>query len=161
MTEQQFTEAFERQKDRIFRLALSYTKSLPDAEDVCQDVFCKLLTQPLFEDSEQEKAWLIRVTINACKNLLRSGWWKRRVPLEKAKLLPAGDPADREFLAHILALPPKYRVVIHLHYYEGYTAREIGEQLGISESAVQNRLMRARRKLKVQLEEEQQYEASI
>ncbi|MDO5547902.1 MAG: RNA polymerase sigma factor [Eubacteriales bacterium] len=160
MTEEQFTGAFERQKDRIFRLALSYTKSVPDAEDVCQDVFCKLLAQPPFEDTEQEKAWLIRVTINTCKNLLRSSWWKRRVPLEKAELLPAGETESGAFLAEILELPPKLHVVIHLHYYEGYTAREIGEQLGISESAVQNRLMRARRKLRGYLEEEQ-YEASI
>lgn len=150
MTEQEFVAAFERHRDRIYRLALSYTKSRADAEDVCQDVFCKLLRQPAMQP-EHEKAWLIRVTINDCKNLLRSSWWKRNQPLETASALEAQE--DDVFLEEILALPPRLRVVIHLHYYEGYTAREIGEQLGISESAVQNRLMRARQKLKTAMEE--------
>lgn len=149
MTEQEFVAAFERHKDRIYRLALSYTKSQADAEDVCQDVFCKLLKQPVMEP-EHEKAWLIRVTINDCKNLLRSGWWKRNQPLETAYGLAA--PGDNEVLREVMDLPPRLRVVIHLYYYEGYTAREIGEQLGISESAVQNRLMRARKKLRVAME---------
>ncbi len=149
MTEQEFVAAFERHKDRIYRLALSYTKSQADAEDVCQDVFCKLLKQPVMEP-EHEKAWLIRVTINDCKNLLRSGWWKRNQPLETAYGLAA--PGDNEVLREVMDLPSRLRVVIHLYYYEGYTAREIGEQLGISESAVQNRLMRARKKLRVAME---------
>lgn len=149
MTEQEFVAAFERHKDRIYRLSLSYTKSQADAEDVCQDVFCKLLKQPVMEP-EHEKAWLIRVTINDCKNLLRSGWWKRNQPLETAYGLAA--PGDNEVLREVMDLPPRLRVVIHLYYYEGYTAREIGEQLGISESAVQNRLMRARKKLRVAME---------
>lgn len=149
MTEQEFVAAFERHKDRIYRLALSYTKSRADAEDVCQDVFCKLLKQPKMEP-EHEKAWLIRVTMNDCKNLLRASWWKRNQPLETAYDLAA--PGDNEVLREVMELPPRLRVVIHLYYYEGYTAREIGEQLGISESAVQNRLMRARKKLRVAME---------
>lgn len=150
MTEQEFVAAFERHKDRVYRLALNYTKSRTDAEDISQNVFMKLLDQPAREP-EYEKAWLIRVTINECKNLLRASWWKRNQPIDY-RLSDTAD--DRSALMDdVMALPSKLRVVIHLHYYEGYTAKEIGEQLGISESAVQNRLMRARKKLKQFIEE--------
>ena len=136
----------------MYRLALSYTKSVPDAEDVCQTVFLKLLQQPT-RPPEAEKAWLIRVTVNQCRDLLKSSWRRRTAPLEEAVYFSV--PEDRELFQAVMALPPKDRVVIHLHYYEGYTAREIGSQLGISESAVQNRLMRARKRLKSLLKEEE------
>lgn len=152
MTEAEFLTAFHRQKDRVYRLALSYTKSVPDAEDVCQTVFLKLLQQPAMEP-EAEKAWLIRVTVNQCRDLFKSSWRRRTAPLEEAIYFAV--PEDRELFQAVMALPPKDRVVIHLHYYEGYTAREIGSQLGISESAVQNRLMRARKRLKSLLKEEE------
>lgn len=151
MTEAEFIAAFHRQKDRVYRLALSYTRSVPDAEDVSQTVFLKLLQQPA-KEPELEKAWLIRVTVNQCRDLLKSGWRKRTAPLEEAVHFAA--PEDRALFQTVMALPAKDRVVIHLHYYEGYTAREIGDQLGISESAVQNRLMRARKRLKALLKEE-------
>ena len=152
MTEAEFLAAFHRQKDRVYRLALSYTKSVPDAEDVCQTVFLKLLQQPT-RPLEAEMAWLIRVTVNQCRDLLKSSWRRRTAPLEEAVYFSV--PEDRELFQAVMALPPKDRVVIHLHYYEGYTAREIGSQLGISESAVQNRLMRARKRLKSLLKEEE------
>lgn len=152
MTEAEFLAAFHRQKDRVYRLALSYTKSVPDAEDVCQTVFLKLLQQPT-RPPEAEKAWLIRVTANQCRDLLKSSWRRRTTPLEEAVYFSV--PEDQELFQAVMALPPKDRVVIHLHYYEGYTAREIGSQLGISESAVQNRLMRARKRLKSLLKEEE------
>lgn len=152
MTEAEFLAAFHRQKDRVYRLALSYTKSVPDAEDVCQTVFLKLLQQPT-RPPEAEKAWLIRVTANQCRDLLKSSWRRRTAPLEEAVYFSV--PEDQELFQAVMALPPKDRVVIHLHYYEGYTAREIGSQLGISESAVQNRLMRARKRLKSLLKEEE------
>ena len=129
MTEAEFLAAFHRQKDRVYRLALSYTKSVPDAEDVCQTVFLKLLQQPT-RPPEAEKAWLIRVTVNQCRDLLKSSWRRRTAPLEEA--VYCSVPEDRELFQAVMALPPKVRVVIHLHYYEGYTAREIGSQLGIS-----------------------------
>ena len=152
MTEAEFLAAFHRQKDRVYRLALSYTKSVPDAEDVCQTVFLKLLQQPT-RPPEAEKAWLIRVTVNQCRDLLKSSWRRRTAPLEEAVYFSV--PEDRELFQAVMALPPKDRVVIHLHYYEGYTAREIGSQLGISESAVQNRLIRALKRLKSLLKEEE------
>lgn len=152
LTEAEFLAAFHRQKDRVYRLALSYTKSVPDAEDISQTVFLKLLQQTAMEP-EAERAWLIQVTVNQCRNLFRSSWRKRIVPLDEA--LSFAAPEDRELFQTVMALPSKDRVVIHLHYYEGYTAREIGAQLGLSESAVQNRLMRARKRLKSLLKEEE------
>ena len=85
MTEAEFLTAFHRQKDRVYRLALSYTKSVPDAEDICQTVFLKLLQQPAMEP-EAEKAWLIRVTVNQCRDLFKSSWRRRTAPLEEAIL---------------------------------------------------------------------------
>ena len=93
------------------------------------------------------------MTVNQCRDLLKSSWRRRTAPLEEAVYFSV--PEDRELFQAVMALPPKDRVVIHLHYYEGYTAREIGSQLGISESAVQNRLMRARKRLKSLLKEEE------
>lgn len=99
----------------------------------------------------KEKQWLLRVTANECKNLLRSHWWKTTVPMEET--LCIDPPEFNETLQCILALPPNYRVVIYLHYYEGMTAQEIGHLLHISPSAVTTRLSRARTMLKPQLEE--------
>lgn len=144
-------EPFHRYKDDVYRLALSYTKSRADAEDVCQNVFLKLMEQPRLPDNQ--KAWLMQVTANTCKNLLRSAWWRRTEALDEA--FPAQVPEDLSHVCQaVMALPPKYRVVIYLHYYEQYTTREIAALLHISQTAVTSRLSRGRQQLKEVLKEE-------
>lgn len=137
-------------KDDVYRLALSFTRNASEAEDVCQSVFVKLIEQSAITPGK-EKAWLMQVTANTCRNLLRSGWWKKTAPLEVAA---AATALQRNDIYHsVMALPPKYRVVIYLHYYEEYTTKEIAQLLHISQSAVTTRLNRARQILKTGLKE--------
>ena len=144
-------EQFCLYKDDVYRLAVSYTHSLQEAEDVCQTVFLKMIEAQRIEPGK-EKSWLMQVTANECRSLLRSAWWRRTAPLEES--FPAGETEDRGLLQELMQLDPKYRVVLYLHYYEGYTAREIGSILRISTSAVTTRLSRGRDRQKIRLEEE-------
>ena len=141
---------FEQYRDDVYRLALSYTKSIQEAEDVCQTVFLKLMEQKRIEPGK-ERAWLMQVTANRCKNLLRSSWWKRTVPVEET--MPAPDLQYTDIWENVMALPPKYRVLVYLRYYEELTTREMAELLHISQSAVTTRLSRARQMLREQLQE--------
>ncbi len=141
---------FHRYRDDVYRLALNYTRSPQEAEDVCQTVFLKLLEQRELT-AGKEKAWLMQVTANECRSLLRSAWWKRTAPLEEGTLAPAVQ-AD-ETVALVMALPPKYRVVLYLRYYEGYTTAEIGKLLKLPVSTVTTRLSRGRDMLRRELEE--------
>jgi len=102
-------------------------------------------------ESDKEKAWLMQVTANTCRNLLRSHWWKTTLPLENSGSLAA--PQQREVWDAVMSLEPKYRVVIYLRYYEEYSTREMAQLLHISQTAVTTRLNRARQKLKPLLEE--------
>lgn len=142
---------FRRYRDDVYRLALSYTKSIQEAEDVCQTVFLKLLQQERVAPGK-EKAWLMQVTANQCRNLLRSSWWRNTAPLEEAP--DSVQPKNLEVYQSMMALPPKYRVVIYLRYYEELTTAEMGKLLHISQTAVTTRLSRAREMLKQQLKEE-------
>lgn len=141
---------FHQYKNDVYRLALSCTRSPQEAEDICQSVFLKLMEHPSISPGK-EKAWLMQVTVNQCRSLLRSHWWSRTAPMEDT--LPARDPEPDGVRDAVMALPPKYRVVIYLYYYEQYTAREIGKLLHISTSNVSTRLHRAREMLKWKLEE--------
>ena len=145
------TNLFYRYRDEVYRLALSYTRSPQEAEDVCQTVFLKLLENPDITPGK-EKAWLTQVTVNECRSLLRSHWWKRTVPLEEGLGQPA--PEKGSVLDAVLSLRPKYRVVVYLYYYEGYTTGEIAALLRISQSAVTTRISRARSILKDQIGED-------
>ena len=141
---------FEQYRDDVYRLALSYTKSVQEAEDVCQTVFLKLMEQEKIEPGK-ERAWLMQVTANRCKNVLRSSWWKQTAPMEDT--LPAPEPEYTDTWDMVMALPPKYRVLVYLRYYEELTTKEMAELLHISQSAVTTRLSRARQMLKEQLQE--------
>ena len=141
---------FEQYRDDVYRLALSYTKSVQEAEDVCQTVFLKLMEQEKIEPGK-ERAWLMQVTANRCKNVLRSSWWKQTAPMEDT--LPAPEPRYTDTWEMVMALRPKYRVLIYLRYYEELSTREMAELLHISQSAVTTRLSRARQMLKEQLQE--------
>ena len=137
----------------LLRLACTRLENPADAEDVVQEVFFKLLTAcPAFRDAEHEKAWLIRTTLHRAADL-RKAASRRNVPLEEALLASAPEPEDR-LLAAVRALPEKYGAVIHLHYYEGYSLKEIGKLLGLPAAAVGTRLARGRERLRQSLKEE-------
>ena len=139
--------------DLILRLSYTYLKSTHDAEDVCQTVLLKLMgARTRFEGPEHEKAWVVRTTANACKDALRSGFRKLTVGLEAAPDAAVPDEPDSGFVDAVMALPAKYREAIYLHYYEGYSIREISELTGRSESAVSAHLSRGRGKLRTMLE---------
>ena len=141
---------FHRYRDDVYRLAVNYTRNTAEAEDVCQTVFLKLLEQGSVTPGK-EKAWLMQVTANQCRDLLRSSWWKRTVPLEQAV---QAQPQETDETIHMLRrLPPKYRVVLYLHYYEQYTTTEIAQLLKIPTGTVSTRLKRGRDQLKSMLKE--------
>lgn len=142
-------EIFRQYRDDVYRLALSYTRSVQEAEDVCQNVFVKLMEHTV--SPGKEKAWLMQVTANQCRNLLRSAWWKTTAPLEDAHGTPG--PQYSGVFQSVMALPPKYRVVVYLRYYEEYSTKEMAQLLRVSQSAVTTRLNRARQMLKPMLEE--------
>ena len=142
--------------DDIYKATLSCCKSKVDAEDAVQNAFLKLLnSDQTFTDDEHAKRWLIRVAVNECKSVWRSFGRKKVVSIEELDCEPSYDSDSGEELFSVLAkLPQNYRSVIHLYYYEGYTVSEVSEILNISETNVQTRLMRARKKLESLLKEE-------
>ena len=129
--EQEVNRAVEEYSDMIRRLCMIHLKNYADTEDIFQTVFLKyVLSSVVFENKEHEKAWFIRVTINACKDLLKSFFRSRITSLDEI-LEQAADMQEenKEVLEAVLSLPSKYRDVVYLHYYEGYTAPEIGRLL--------------------------------
>lgn len=141
--------------DTILRISYMYLKQTCDAEDICQDVFLKLLTMDLtFTSPTHERAWIIRTTVNICKDRLRTGFWKRSVDLELAAEIPSPEAPQSELLDQVMSLPKNYRISIFLRYYEEYSVKEIASILGKPENTVSAWLMRGRRKLKNALEAE-------
>lgn len=154
LTEDEFNNIYQEHKRTVFGIACNYTKSHNDANDIIQEVFMKLyLSKKSFNDEEHIKAWLIRVTINACKKHLLSPWIKRTLPLDDT-ILFEDDKEDSELFHAVMSLSKKYRLVVHLYYYEGYSISEISSILDTKESTIKVRLMRARNQLKLKLKEE-------
>ena len=150
-SEQGFEAAYDAYGPMVYRLAMVYLGRHADAEDVTQEAFVKLLYKaPSFADAGHERRWLLRVTANLCKDQLRGFWRKRAVALEGD--YPIRDPETFGVAEAIVALPEKYKAVLHLHYYEGYSVAEIGEILKLSQSAVKMRLSRGRELLKLEME---------
>ena len=139
----------------IYRLALVRTRTKENAEDVYQEVFLRLSKKmPEFESEEHEKAWLVVTASNICKSLLRRKH-RTEVSIDAVpQYLGAYDNAPSELLQIILTMPEKYKLVIYLYYYEGYSQRQIAEILHISRSAVQTRMDRARQQLRKELSED-------
>ena len=139
--------------DTVRRICLVHLKNYADTEDIFQTVFLKYALSSLrFSSPEHETAWLIRVTVNACKDLLKSFFRSRTVPLEELLEQSAPLPPDhREVLEAVLALPERYRDVVYLHYYEEYTAPEIARVLGKNVNTVYTLLSRAKQMLREQL----------
>lgn len=133
----------------VYRLALSYLRNTQDAEDVCHGVFLTLVEKDIALFPGKEKAWLLKAAANACKNHLKSFWKLNREELDDRMVF--ADDGDRDLWAIVGTLPPKYRAVIHLYYYEGYPQDEIARILGITRTAVQTRMQRARNLLEKEL----------
>lgn len=140
--------------DCILRIGYTWFNNEHDAQDICQTVLIKLLeNNKPFNDAQQERAWIIRVTINTCKNLKRSAWFRRIVSLEEGGSLTMQFPEikDDSLLTLVQRLPLKYRRVIYLYYYEGYEVKEIASILNEKPALVSTHLLRAKAKLKVML----------
>lgn len=153
-SEEEANRAVDIYGDTVRRICMIHLKNKADTEDIFQNVFLKyvLRTAP-FDSPEHEKAWIIRVTANACKDLLRSFFRSRTVSLDVLIETPREMPEDHsDILEAVLALPEKYKDPIYLHYYEGYTAEEIGRILGKNTNTVYTLLTRARQMLKNRLE---------
>ena len=149
MTEQQFSPLAERYMDTVFRVAYSYLRSPADADDVTQDVLLQLYkTDKAFDDDAHVKNWLIRVTVNRCKNVLRAPWHRTEDIADYENSLSFEEPQCHELFDAVMALDRRYRVPVLLYYYEGYRQKEIAGLLDIPEETVRTRLARAREKLK-------------
>ena len=145
----------ETYSDLILRLSYTYLKNTEDAKDICQTVFLRLLEKPRgFESPEHERAWIIRAAVNLCKDQLKSHWHRTTVDLEAARAVPAPEAEEGSLLAAVNLLPPKYRTVIYLYYYEGYSANEIAQLLREKPATVATQLSRGREKLRTHLEQE-------
>lgn len=143
----------------VYRLAYAYMRNPHDADDVFQDVFLRYAEKtPAFRDDDHRRAWLLRVTINRCRSLYRSAWWKRIVPLAHAGAVSTPPPDDPALAEALDRLPAKYRTVIHLSCHEGLDTQEIAELLGVKPVSVRSQLSRARTMLKALLEEGEQHD---
>ena len=153
MTDADFNLCVDKYIKMVYRIAFHYFGRREDAEDITQDVFMKLYSSNLTrDDDEQIKAWLIRVTSNACHNTFRNPFYKKRSNLDEYEWeqIPDSSSEEQDFITHkvvldaVMSLPEKYRILVYLYYYEGYSCRQISEVLQIKETTVQTRLSRAR-----------------
>ncbi|MBQ8236732.1 MAG: sigma-70 family RNA polymerase sigma factor [Oscillospiraceae bacterium] len=149
-SEQEVNSALERYADMVLRLCMVYLKNGADAEDIFQTVFLKYaLHSRDFENAEHEKAWLIRVTVNACKDLLKSFFHSRTIAMDDfSKYAPAVTAEQYAVMEAVWSLPKQYRDVIYLHYYEGYTAPEIAGILKRNPNTVYTHLHKGKKLLR-------------
>lgn len=139
----------------VYQICLVLMKSVPDAEDAAQTVFSRVMErEEAFRDPEHERAWLIVTARNECRDQLRHWWRRRREDSSALDALAWEQPEDGLVWDQVAALPDKHRLVLFLHYYEGYTTDEIAQMLGHNPSTVRSRLVQARKKLKLRLEAE-------
>ncbi len=149
--EQLFERVYETYGPKLYRFCLIQMKNPADAEDVLQEVFCKRLYQaPDFASPEHERRWLFRVALNQCRDAWKRSS-RRNLPLEAASA--AVTPEELGLLEHVATLPEHQRTAIHLHYYEGYSLREIAQLLGVTVPTVKMRLKRGRDALRKTWEE--------
>lgn len=155
-TQEEIIQTISQYKETIFKVAVSYTRNKTISEDILQDVLIKYMTDSTdFQEEEHKKAWLIRVTINECKKFCRSLWNVKKIPLED--IYPFNDPEKHTVFYAIMELPPKYRLVIHLYYYENMSINEISKSINIKENTVMSLLHRGRKLLRNVLEDEYEY----
>lgn len=154
MTDNEMTEIYNRNVLSVYRLCFSYLKNVTDTEDIVQETFVKaFMRDKTFENERHEKGWLIMTAGNMCKDLL-SHWWRKNRNLDNYETLQAkaGFDIDETFI-EIMKLPPKYKTVIYMYYYEEYSTREISEILKKNKSTVCSLLKRGREILKERLGE--------
>lgn len=150
MTEEKFIECVERNNQRLFLIALSFTKNQSDAEDILQNIFLKLwkYNKPFNNDMHIDK-WLTSVCVNESKNHIKSPFKTRTVPLDNVNENYTFETSDSyDLFKAVMSLPQKERIVVHLFYYEDMTIKDISALLKIKESAIKTRLHRARKELK-------------
>ena len=154
-TNEELMLIYNRNVNVIYKICYVYMKNPFDAENIVQDTFIKLISSDTqFESAEHEKAWLIRTSINLCKNSLKH-WWRRNTDIEDEKsnnLIYEQTFQNDDVLNKILALPEKYKTAIYLYYYEEYSTKEISEMLGINESTIRGHLRTGRNLLKMEME---------
>ena len=156
-----FEELYAQYATDVLRVCYFYLGDRQRAEDVCQDVFVKLITTQPRLHMGKEKSWLLKVALNRCRDLWRGGWVKRVVLGHPAfELIPGpneiGDAEEKQALMQAVnRLPADFREVVLLHYYQGYGITEIAEMMGVAEGTVSSRLSRARTKLQKFIQEEE------
>lgn len=148
-TEKELTAAVNKYGDLVLRLCLIHLKNKADSDDIFQEVFLRYYRHNgSFESDEHEKAWIIRVTNNACKDLLRNFFHSRTVSIDEIGELQGRDETEyREVFEAVLSLPEKNREVVYLHYYEGYKAKEIASILKMNVNTVYTLLTRSKEML--------------
>ena len=155
-TGEEITDIYMKYVDTVYRVALTILNNVPEAEDATQTAFIKLMTSArIFENDEHIKAWLIVTTQNVCRDILKSWWRLKRVDMESIAEQPSSlEASDNDVWNAVSILDGKYKLLVYLHYYEGYKTKEIARMLGISHATVRTRLRAARNKLKLVLEED-------
>lgn len=148
-TDKEITEIYMRNRQTVYRVCYAYMKNPADTEDAVQDTFVQMIRKgPVFENEEHEKAWLIRTAENVCRNVLRY-WWRRHEDIDDHYDLQSPDHSEADSLMQtVMALPDKYKTVVYLYYYEGYSSAEIAGMLGRPQSTIRNYMTEARRLLK-------------
>lgn len=140
-----FEELIDLYSDMIIRIAFQIVKNQADAEDVCQEVFIKLLSHNDFKTEDHRKAWLIRVTVNKSKDLVKSSWFRNRAELTDN--IAVYENEHLHIVEEVMNLPIKYRTPIYLYYFEGYSVKDIAGIFKKSENTVLSWLNRGRKKL--------------
>jgi len=153
---QSLHELAELYQDSLFAAAFNICRNAQDAEDVIQDTFVQYYTtKKEFENEQHIRAWLLRVAINKAKNITRTFWRRNKISIEDyMETLTFDTPESETLFETVMQLPEKYRIAIHLYYYEDYAVSEIADILKLSESNVKTRLSRGRAMLKKELKEE-------
>jgi RNA polymerase sigma-70 factor (ECF subfamily) len=151
-TNKEIAEIYTRHMKTIYRVCFAYMKNPTDTEDAVSDTFYKLVkSEPMLDSEEHEKAWLIRTAINVCKNTLRHWWRKNEDLADHENLQGAGNIEIDTTLQVVMSLPDKYKTVVYLYYYEGYTSVEISNILKKPQSTIRNYLHEARGVLREKL----------
>lgn len=149
------TDSFHQYSDMVYRIALNSVRSISAAEDITQEVFLKLIEKHLtFGSMQHEKAWLIRVTMNYCKNYLKSGWFRKITELTEDIPYISGVEytlEQKELYNQLMKLKELERTIVYLYYYEEYTLAEIAKILEMNSNTVATKLRRAKEKLKLQM----------
>ena len=154
-TDKEFLEMYERNIKRVYQICFMHMKSKFDAEDATQAIFLKFIQSPkIFEDIEHEKAWFIVITQNHCRDLLRHWWHSHVISLnELPEIYSDNKKSDySDLVSELLSLPAKYKMVLYLYYFEGYSVRDISVLLKRNESTIRTQLSKGRERLKINLE---------